>query len=117
MEFAQRCGFAKMHIFPYSKRKGTPAEKMPNQVDEAVKSERAARLAELDIKLHHRMLESMVGKTEEVLFEQPVDAGHMEGLCGPYLRVVVPGTEELSNTIAKVKITGRVDDWLTGEIV
>ena len=49
--------------------------------------------------------------------EQPVDAVHMEGLCGPYLRVVVPGTEELSNTIAKVRITGIVDDWLTGELV
>ena len=101
----------------FRSRKGTPAEKMPNQVDEAVKSERAARLAELDIKLHHSMLESMVGKVEEVLFEQPVDTAHMEGLCGPYLRVVAPGTSELANTIAKVKITGVVDDWLTGELV
>ena len=41
----------------------------------------------------------------------------MEGLCGPYLRVVVPGTSELANTIANVKITGIVDDWLTGELV
>ena len=117
LAFAEKCGFAKMHIFPYSKRKGTPAEKMPNQVDEAVKSERAARLAAVDEKLHHAMLESMVGKVEEVLFEQPVDVAHMEGLCGPYLRVVVPGTSELANTIAKVKLTGIVEDWLTGEIV
>ena len=117
LAFAEKCGFAKMHIFPYSKRKGTPAEKMPNQVDEAVKGERAARLAAVDEKLHQAMLKQMVGKTEEVLFEQPVDAVHMEGLCGPYLRVVVPGTEELSNTIAKVKITGIVDDWLIGELV
>ena len=117
LAFAEKCGFAKMHIFPYSKRKGTPAEKMPNQVDEAVKGERAARLAAVDEKLHHAMLKQMVGKTEKVLFEQPVDAVHMEGLCGPYLRVVVPGTEELSNTIAKVRITGIVDDWLTGELV
>ena len=117
LAFAEQCGFAKMHIFPYSKRKGTPAEKMPNQVDEAVKGERAARLAAVDEKLHQAMLKQMVGKTEEVLFEQPVDAVHMEGLCGPYLRVVVPGTEELSNTIAKVRITGIVDDWLTGELV
>ena len=117
LAFAEKCGFAKMHIFPYSKRKGTPAEKMPNQVDEAVKGERAARLAAVDEKLHQAMLKQMVGKTEEVLFEQPVDAVHMEGLCGPYLRVVVSGTEELSNTIAKVKITGIVDDWLTGELV
>ena len=117
LAFAEKCGFAKMHIFPYSKRKGTPAEKMPNQVDEAVKGERAARLAAVDEKLHQAMLKQMVGKTEEVLFEQPVDEVHMEGLCGPYLRVVVPGTEELSNTIAKVRITGIVDDWLTGELV
>ena len=117
LAFAEKCGFAKMHIFPYSKRKGTPAEKMPNQVDEAVKGERAARLSAVDEKLHQAMLKQMVGKTEEVLFEQPVDAVHMEGLCGPYLRVVVPGTEELSNTIAKVRITGIVDDWLTGELV
>ena len=117
LAFAEKCGFAKMHIFPYSKRKGTPAEKMPNQVDEAVKGERAARLAAVDEKLHQAMLKQMVGKTEEVLFEQPVDAVHMEGLCGPYLRVVVPGTSELVNTIAQVKITGIVDDWLTGEIV
>ena len=117
LEFAKKCGFAKMHIFPYSKRKGTPAERMPNQVDEAVKGERAARLAAVDEELHHAMLESMVGKVEDVLFEQPVDAAHMEGLCGPYLRVVVPGTMELANTIAKVRITGIVEDWLTGEII
>ena len=117
LAFAEKCGFAKMHIFPYSKRKGTPAEKMPNQVDEAVKGERAARLAAVDEKLHQAMLKQMVGKTEEVLFEQPVDAVHMEGLCGPYLRVVVPGTSELANTISQVKITGIVDDWLTGELV
>ena len=117
LAFAEKCGFAKMHIFPYSKRKGTPAEKMPNQVDEAVKGERAARLAAVDEKLHQAMLKQMVGKTEEVLFEQPVDAVHMEGLCGPYLRVVVPGTIELANTLAQLKITGIVDDWLTGDIV
>ena len=117
LAFAEKCGFAKMHIFPYSKRKGTPAEKMPNQVDEAVKGERAARLAAVDEKLHQAMLKQMVGKTEEVLFEQPVDEVHMEGLCGPYLRVVVSGTSELANTIANVKITGIVDDWLTGELV
>ena len=116
LEFAKKCGFAKMHIFPYSKRKGTPAAEMPEQVDEAVKSERAARLAKVDEELHQQMLQSTVGKVEEVLFEQPVDDEHMEGLCGPYLRVVVPGTAELANTIAKVKITGIKEDFLLGEL-
>ena len=117
LNFAKSCGFAKMHIFPYSKRKGTPAAEMPEQVDEAVKSERAASLAQVDDELHQKTLAAMVGKEEEVLFEQPVDVAHMEGLCGPYLRVVVPGTEELANTIAKVKITGVQDDFLLGELI
>ena len=116
LEFAKKCGFAKMHIFPYSKRKGTPAAEMLEQVDEAVKSERAARLAKVDEELHQQMLQSTVGKVEEVLFEQPVDDEHMEGRCGPYLRVVVPGTAELANTIAKVKITGVKEDFLLGEL-
>ena len=46
------------------------------------------------------MLQSTVGKVEEVLFEKPVDDVHLYGLCGPYLRVVVPETAELANTIA-----------------
>lgn len=116
LRFAEECGFAKMHIFPYSKRKGTPAEAMPNQVEENIKAERAARLAQLDEKLHRQMLLSMVGKTEEVLFEQPVDGEHMEGLCGPYLRVIVGGTPALAGAICKVKIIGVQEDWLTGEL-
>ena len=117
LEFAKQCGFAKMHIFPYSKRKGTPAAEMPEQVDEAVKSERAARLAQVDEQLHQQTLAAMVGKVAEVLLEQPVDAEHMEGLCGPYLRVIVPGTSDMANTIAKVKLTGVQDDFLIGELV
>ncbi|MDO4921477.1 MAG: tRNA (N(6)-L-threonylcarbamoyladenosine(37)-C(2))-methylthiotransferase MtaB [Phascolarctobacterium sp.] len=116
LDFARQCGFAKMHIFPYSKRKGTPAAAMPEQVDEAVKAQRAAELAELDAAMHQETLASMVGRTEEVLFEQPVDAEHMEGLCGPYLRVVVRGTPELAGEIRRVKLTGVQDDWLTGEL-
>ena len=116
LEFAKQCGFAKMHIFPYSKRKGTPAAEMPEQVDEAVKSERAARLAQVDEQLHQQTLAAMVGKVAEVLLEQPVDAEHMEGLCGPYLRVIVPGTSDMANTIAKVKLTGVQDDFLVGEL-
>ncbi len=117
LDFVQKCGFAKMHIFPYSKRKGTPAAEMPQQVDEAVKSERAARLAQVDDTLHQSTLAAMVGRVEEVLFEQPVDAAHMEGLCGPYLRVVAAGGAQLANEIAKVKITGLQDDYLVGELV
>ncbi|MDO4178535.1 MAG: tRNA (N(6)-L-threonylcarbamoyladenosine(37)-C(2))-methylthiotransferase MtaB [Phascolarctobacterium sp.] len=117
MSFAKECGFTKMHIFPYSKRKGTPAERMPNQVEEKVKAERATRLGELDNELVHAALQKMVGKTVSVLFEQPVDANHMEGLCSEYFRVIAPGTKELSNKICSVKITGTEGDALVGEIL
>lgn len=114
LDFVSQCNFAKMHIFPYSKRKGTPASIMPNQVDDSVKNIRAARLAEIDEFMHQKLLQSMIGKEEEVLFEQPVDDTHMEGLCGPYLRVVVEGSSALAGEICKVKIIGVQDDFLEG---
>ena len=116
MSFAASCGFAKMHIFPYSMRKGTPAAEMV-QVTNSVKEERAARLAAVDRRLQQRALEGMLGQEQEVLFEQPVDAGHMEGLCGPYMRVVVPGGSELAGEIRRVRLTGVVEDWLEGELI
>lgn len=116
LEFVKQCGFTKMHIFPYSKRKGTPAAVMPEQIDEAEKNRRAALLAQVDDELHQRTLAAMIGKEEEVLFEQPIDNIHMEGLCGPYLRVVVSACTKLAGEIAKVKITGVQDDYLIGEI-
>jgi len=116
MRFAEECGFAKMHIFPYSKRKGTPAEKMPNQIIEAVKEERAARLGALDEKMFHACLENAVGTESEVLFEQPVDDEHIEGLISSYQRVIVKAPVNLCGEIAKVKIVGVQEDFLVGEL-
>ncbi len=117
MRFAEECGFAKMHIFPYSKRKGTPAEKMPNQIIEAVKEERAARLGALDEKMFHACLENAVATENEVLFEQPVDDEHIEGLISSYQRVIVKAPDNLCGEIAKVKIVGVQEDFLVGELV
>lgn len=117
LDFAAECGFAKMHVFPYSKRKGTPAEKIPQQVEDAVKQQRAAALSELDNKMQQQAMEAVIGSNVEVLFEQPVDDTHIEGLAGDYLRVLVAGDAKLCGEIASVKITGRQDDFLTGEII
>lgn len=116
MAFAKECGFAKMHIFPYSMRKGTPAAAM-EQIPNSVKEERAKRLGDVDRELQLKALEAVVGSEAEVLFEQPVDDKHIEGLCGPYMRVVVLGSKELAGEIRRVKLTGIVDDWLTGELI
>lgn len=117
LDFVAECGFAKMHVFPYSKRKGTPAEKMPQQVEDTVKQQRAAALSELDNKMQQQAMEAVIGSNVEVLFEQPVDDTHIEGLAGDYLRVLVVGDAKLCGEIASVKITGRQDDFLLGEIV
>ncbi len=117
LDFAAECGFAKMHVFPYSKRKGTPAEKMPQQVEDTVKQQRAAALSELDNKMQQQAMEAVIGSNVEVLFEQPVDDTHIEGLAGDYLRVLVTGDAKLCGEIASVKITGHQDDFLTGEII
>lgn len=114
--FAASCGFAKMHIFPYSRRRGTPAAAMPGQVSEEVKQERAARLAALDRRLQHEELQRRAGTAVEVLFEQPVDEEHIEGLCGAYLRVVVKAPHSMCGEIARVKITGASGDFLLGEL-
>lgn len=116
MAFAKECGFAKMHIFPYSMRKGTPAAAM-EQIPNSVKEERAKRLGDVDRELQLKALEAVVGSEAEVLFEQPVDDKHIEGLCGPYMRVVVLGSKELAGEIRRVKLTGIVEDWLTGELI
>lgn len=116
LAFARSCGFAKMHIFPYSKRKGTPAEKMPNQVEEQVKQERAARLSELDKEMQHEAMTYWIGKDVTVQFEQPVDDNHVEGLCGAYMRVVVEGGQELCDQIRTVHIVGVEEDYLVGKL-
>lgn len=116
LAFAKSCGFAKMHIFPYSKRKGTPAEKMPDQVEEQIKQERAARLSELDKEMQHEAMGYWIGKDVTVQFEQPVDDTHVEGLCGAYMRVVVEGSQELCDQIRTVHIVGVEDDFLVGEL-
>lgn len=116
-DFVQKVGFAKMHIFPYSKRQGTPASVMPNQLTEKQKADRAEMLAKHDVAMQKDFMQSLVGKTLSVLFEQSAGDGFMEGLSDNYQRVKCPGGAELSNQIAQVKITGFDGDFLLGEII
>ena len=106
-----------MHIFPYSKRKGTPAEKMPNQIPETVKQRRCAQLAELDHKQQQKFLERFVGSAVEVLFEQTVEDGYIEGLTSNYLRVYVRSEAELCGKIRKVRLLKAETSFLIGELL
>lgn len=117
-KFAESCGFSKMHIFPFSARKGTPAEKFAGAVTEAVKKERADILGEIDESMHKTFLQAMVGQTAEVLFEQPAGEDYFEGLTGNYQRVFVKsGGRNMGGEILPVKITAFDGEKLLGEII
>lgn len=117
-KFAESCGFSKMHIFPFSARKGTPAEKFAGAVTEAVKKERADILGGIDETMHKTFLQAMVGQTAEVLFEQPAGEDYFEGLTGNYQRVFVKsGGRNLGGEILPVKITAFDGEKLLGEII
>lgn len=117
-KFTESCGFSKMHIFPFSARKGTPAEKFAGAVTEAVKKERADILGRIDETMHKAFLQAMVGQKAEVLFEQPAGEDYFEGLTGNYQRVFVKsGGRNLGGEILPVKITAFDGEKLFGEII
>ena len=113
LDFIRRCGFAQMHIFPYSIRPGTPAADM-EQVPKAVKEDRARRAAAAAADMHRAYLDGCVGKTYPVLFEQPRD-GKFSGHAPNYMEVLAEG-EDLHNQVKPVRITGTDGRVLFGEL-
>ena len=100
--FLERVRPAFIHIFPYSRRKDTPAAEMPDQVDEQIKQERVHRLEALCDKLHKEYYESFKGATEEVLFESAQKNGKMFGYTRNYILVERPYDKELIGKISTV---------------
>ena len=113
LAFIEKCGFAAMHIFPYSIRPGTKAAAM-EQLSAAVKERRAARAAEVASQMHRAYLEGCVGQVYPVLFEQEKD-GYYTGHAPNYCETGVQG-EGLHNKVLNVKITGTDGDMLVGEL-
>jgi threonylcarbamoyladenosine tRNA methylthiotransferase MtaB len=113
LAFIRRCGFAQMHIFPYSIRPGTPAAKM-EQIPRAVKEERAHRAAQLAEELHQDYLRRCVGRSYPVLFEQEKD-GEFVGHAPNYMEVRVR-QDGLHGQVRRVRITGVEGEALTGEV-
>ena len=113
LEFVRACGFAEMHIFPYSIRTGTPAAKM-EQVPKAVKEERSARAAEVAAALNRRYLSGCVGETYPVLYEQEAE-GLWTGHAPNYILVGAKG-QNLHNQVRRTKITGVQGTLLVGEL-
>ena len=114
MDFISRCAFASMHIFPYSKRPGTPAAAMPGQVPKAVKEERARAAAQAAARMERSYLEWW--DKAVVLFEEERD-GLWWGHTRQYCKVGVKSGEDLHNQLRKVQVSSVEDGYLLGEIL
>ena len=84
-EFVKKCGFLYVHIFPYSKRAGTPAAEMKDQIPNEVKKQRAAHLKEIMLETRKRVLQSFDGKISEILFEEKDSDGKFIGHTPHYI--------------------------------
>ena len=116
MAFIRKCALTKVHIFPYSRREGTPADKMPDQVPKAVKEARAARAAAVAAELEDAFHSALIGTVQEVLFEQPED-GLYAGHAPNYAKVYVRSDEALRNRTCRVRITEPCREGVLGELV
>ncbi len=115
LTFVKACNFSDMHIFPYSRRPGTLAAKMPGQHGNAVKESRGrAVLAEAD-KMRDAYRRAMIGTVQSVLFETG-EGATSTGHAPNYVRVQVVG-RDLHNQIRQVRITGLYASGVIGEII
>ena len=115
LAFIRKCAFAEMHIFPYSRRPGTPADKMPGQHPNAVKEDRSRRAIAVAEEMTLAYRTSLVGTIQEVLFEEP-SGEYFTGHALNYVRIYAHGAD-LHNQVRPVRITGVHEDGLLGEIV
>lgn len=146
LDFIRKCGFASMHVFPYSRRPGTPADKLPGQLGNAVKEARSAAAIAVAAEMNRSFREAMIGSVQAVLFEEtasgdgetdpstPRRSAQDDAPAGPGIACPLPpGQElwtghapssiriyapgkELHNRVLPVKITGLYEDGVLGEI-
>jgi threonylcarbamoyladenosine tRNA methylthiotransferase MtaB len=114
--FIKKQKFFRLHIFRYSKRPWTRAEKMPDQVPEKIKKERSQKLIELGKKLNQEIREKFLNKTYPVLFEQKTGQ-FWQGLTPNYLKVFVKSRKNIKNEIYNVHLFKLYKDGILGKIV
>lgn len=115
-EFVKKVKFAELHVFKYSKRDGTVAAKMPNQIDEKIKTLRSEDLIKTGEELTKEFRQAKIGQDTTVLFEEKILLDNKEYWVGhtvDYIKIAVPEKENLEGQIRKV----NVKDFLTNEIM
>ncbi|WP_295918270.1 tRNA (N(6)-L-threonylcarbamoyladenosine(37)-C(2))-methylthiotransferase MtaB [Anaerovibrio lipolyticus] len=114
LEYIKTLGFARMHVFPYSPRTGTPAAKLPDQVPEPVKKERVHRLQSLAQEMSDDFHSQYLGTVQEVLFETNND-GITDGLTDTYIRVYTDD-EVKTGELYKVRLEKLYKDGVYGKL-
>ena len=115
-EFVKKVKFAELHVFKYSKRDGTVAGKVPNQIDEKIKTLRSEDLIKTGEELTKEFRQAKIGQDTTVLFEEKILLDNKEYWVGhtvDYIKIAVPEKENLEGQIRKV----NVKDFLTNEIM
>ncbi len=116
VEFLNDICFAESHVFAYSNRKGTKADKLPNQVTKEIKNKRAAIMAAAADRYRQSFLSNFVGRTVSVLFEREIADGIYEGHTSNYITVHAKSENDLSHTYADVTIDDIQDGIANGTI-
>lgn len=116
VEFVKAADFADAHVFMYSPRRGTPAAKRPDQISPEIKEQRSKQIIAITQNSRDKFLNSFVGKTMEVLFEQPVN-GYFEGKTSNYITVRVKANENLQGIYKNVLLEEVSDGTISGKII
>jgi threonylcarbamoyladenosine tRNA methylthiotransferase MtaB len=115
LDFLRACAFSSMHIFPYSRRPGTPAADLAGQIPAAEKEARAHRAHQVAQDMEQTYLAGLVGQTLPVLFEEEKD-GLWQGHAPNYVAVRAAG-EDLHNQVRPVRVTGVEGAALAGALI
>ena len=115
LSFIRQCRFADMHIFPYSRRPGTPAAEMPGQLSNAVKEERSRRAIAVAQDMSRCYHQELLGTTQAVLVEG-MEGEHSVGHAMNYVKIYIPGAYP-RNEIQTVAVKSLYGDGVTGEVI
>ncbi len=115
LAFCEQVGFAKMHIFPFSRRAGTKADRMPGQLSRALKTERARQMAALEARMSKGFMASFLGSCQDVLFETLTKDGLALGHTPNAISVYCPGGSP--GKIQKVRLLAPLDDGLRATLL
>jgi threonylcarbamoyladenosine tRNA methylthiotransferase MtaB len=116
-DFVATTEFARVHVFPYSPRPGTPAVRLSNQIPRAVRSARAQEMRGLAARQALRFRQQFVAREMAVLWEQRRADGLWTGLTDNYLRVVTPGHGDWHNRLTLTRLCAVQNDCLVGEVI